>query len=448
MATVEKLKNSRVKLTIEVSSDKFEEAMQQAYLKTRSRYNVPGFRKGKAPRKMIENMYGEGAFYEDAFDIVYGPAIDEALEEHKIDAIDRPDIEIEKIGGGDPLVFHAQIDVQPEVSLGEYKGIEVVKRAYTVEDAQVDAQIEQEREKVARYVDQDRPVEDGDQVILDYSGSVGGEKFDGGTAENQTLKIGSKSFIPGFEEQIVGMQKDEEKDITVTFPEEYHAKELAGKEAVFAVKIHAVQVKELPELDDEFAQDVSEFETLEALKADKRKTLVEQAEERAKAEMEDEALKKIVNGATIELPESMITSQIDYMMRDIQYRLSMSGLSLEQYLQFTGTSLDKMREDNRETAIVRLKTQLVLDAITSAESIDASDEEIEEEIKEYCKRNEMEPEEFKKSFKESDKEYFKERTKVEKTLKLIMDGVKYVDAPVEAEPEDKAEEGTQEGTKS
>lgn len=444
MATVEKMQNSRVKLTIEVSGEKFDEALQQAYIKTKSRYNVPGFRKGKAPRKVIETTYGEGVFYEEAFELVYGSAIDEAVKEHSLEPVDQPDVSIEKIGRGETLVFTAEIDVRPEVSLGEYKGIEVVKRAYTVEDKEIDDLLEQEREKIARFVEQDRAVIDGDQVALDYSGSVDGVKFDGGTAENQTLVIGSNAFIPGFEEQLIGMSKGEDKAITVTFPEEYHAKELAGKEAVFEVKIHAVQVKELPELDDEFAQDVSEFETLEALRADKRAGLEKRNEDRIKAETEDEALTKIIENAVIELPESMIERQIDFLLRDLQYRLSMSGLTLEQYAQFTGMDGKKLRDSNRQAAKMRLQTQLVLEAIAKAENIEASQEEMDAEIEEYAKRNNMEAETFKKSLKQDDMEFFAERTKVEKTLKLIMDAAALVDAPAVSEIEEKEEAAVKE----
>ena len=277
MATIEKLEHDQVKLTIEIDADTFNAALQQAYVKNGKHYNIAGFRKGKAPRKVIESMYGEGVFFEDAFELCWGDAYDAALEENGLTAVDKPTLDIEKIGKDEGVVFTAVVQLKPTVKLGAYKGIEVEQPTYTVEDADVNAEIEKEREKNARFVDVERAVENGDRVVIDYSGSVDGVQFDGGTAEEQTLVIGSNTFIPGFEEQLIGMNVGEERDITVTFPEEYHAENLAGKEAVFHIKLHNVQFKELPELDDEFAKDVSEFDTLAELIADKRKKMEEQA---------------------------------------------------------------------------------------------------------------------------------------------------------------------------
>lgn len=440
MATVETLENKKVKLTVEVSKEAFAEALQQAYQKSKGRYNVPGFRKGKAPRKMIETMYGEGVFYEDAFELVYADAYDKAVEEHHIEPVERPDISIEKIGVEEGVVFTAEVAVRPEVSLGEYKGIEIKNRAYTVEDSELDALLEQEREKVARYVEMERPVENGDRVLLDYSGSVDGVKFEGGTAEDQTLEIGSGTFIPGFEEQLIGMQKDEEKDITVTFPEEYHAEELKGKEAVFAVKIKGIQKKELPELDDEFAKDISEFDTLEEFRADKRKQLEERNTQRAKAEMEDEAIKVAVANASFDVPAAMTERQMDYMLQDIAYRLSMSGLKLEQYCQYMGTDVQTLREGYRQEAEQRVRAQLVLEAVAKAENVEATEEELAHEIEHYAGHAGKEAEEFKATLKDQDMDYFKERIVVQKTIDLLVANAKLVE---KADNEEEGAEGSE-----
>ena len=440
MATVETLENKKVKLTVEVSKEAFAEALQQAYQKSKGRYNVPGFRKGKAPRKMIETMYGEGVFYEDAFELVYADAYDKAVEEHHIEPVERPDISIEKIGVEEGVVFTAEVAVRPEVSLGENKGIEIKNRAYTVEDSELDALLEQEREKVARYVEMERPVENGDRVLLDYSGSVDGVKFEGGTAEDQTLEIGSGTFIPGFEEQLIGMQKDEEKDITVTFPEEYHAEELKGKEAVFAVKIKGIQKKELPELDDEFAKDISEFDTLEEFRADKRKQLEERNTQRAKAEMEDEAIKVAVANASFDVPAAMTERQMDYMLQDIAYRLSMSGLKLEQYCQYMGTDVQTLREGYRQEAEQRVRAQLVLEAVAKAENVEATEEELAHEIEHYAGHAGKEAEEFKATLKDQDMDYFKERIVVQKTIDLLVANAKLVE---KADNEEEGAEGSE-----
>ena len=343
MATIEKLEHDQVKLTIEIDADTFNAALQQAYVKNGKHYNIAGFRKGKAPRKVIESMYGEGVFFEDAFELCWGDAYDAALEENGLTAVDKPTLDIEKIGKDEGVVFTAVVQLKPTVKLGAYKGIEVEQPTYTVEDADVNAEIEKEREKNARFVDVERAVENGDRVVIDYSGSVDGVQFDGGTAEEQTLVIGSNTFIPGFEEQLIGMNVGEERDITVTFPEEYHAENLAGKEAVFHIKLHNVQFKELPELDDEFAKDVSEFDTLAELIADKRKKMEEQAAKNEKIAIENIALKTVCDNAEVEVPECMTERQANYMLRDMGYRLQMSGISLEDYCRYVGTDLNALK---------------------------------------------------------------------------------------------------------
>ena len=383
MATMEKLEGSKVKLTIEVAADEFEKAVEKAYLKTKKNFNVPGFRKGHAPRKVIENAYGWLVFFDDAFDIAYPEVYEAAVREHEITPVDRPEISILSCEQGAPVVFTAEVAVKPEVTLGAYKGIEVEKQEYNVTDEMVEAEIQKEREKIASTVEvTGRAVADGDKVNLDYSGSVDGVKFDGGTAENQELTIGSGMFIPGFEEQMVGMNVGEEKDITVTFPEQYHSEELAGKEAVFHVKVHAIEETVLPEADDEFAKDVSEFDTIAELRADKRKKLEEAAELRAKNQRENELIEKACENAAVEIPEAMIERQMDHILNDIRYRLSMQGISLEDYCKYTGTSIEDMRKEMREDAAKRVKSQLVLEAIGKAEAVEAAAEEIEEKLNE------------------------------------------------------------------
>lgn len=428
MATMEKLEGSKVKLTIEVSAEQFEAATQKAYQKAGKRFNVPGFRKGKAPRKVIENMYGPLALFDDAFDIVYPEAYQAAIAEQGVEPVDRPDVSIETLSDGEnPLVFSLVVAVKPEVELGAYKGIEVEKRAYNVTDDEVDAAIAQLQEGVARMVDVDRPVENGDTVNLDYSGSVDGVKFDGGTAQGQTLTIGSGQFIPGFEEQMVGMATGEEKDIEVTFPEEYHAENLAGKKAVFAVKVNGIQVKELPALDDEFAKDVSEYDTLEALREAKRKELLEQAEKNAKIEKENDVVRKAVENANVEIPDAMVERQIDSFLQDMGYRLQMQGISLEDYLKYTNTEISALRDQYRADAALRVKSQLVLEAISKAEKIEATPEEISDKVAEYAKQfGNMTLEDFEKNLQADDRQYFADQVVVEKTLALLVDNAKEV----------------------
>lgn len=428
MATMEKLEGSKVKLTIEVSAEQFEAATQKAYQKAGKRFNVPGFRKGKAPRKVIENMYGPLAFFDDAFDIVYPEAYQAAVAEQGVEPVDRPDVSIETLPDGEkPLVFSLVVAVKPEVELGAYKGIEVEKRAYNVTDDEVDAAIAQLQEGVARMVDVDRPVENGDTVNLDYSGSVDGVKFDGGTAQGQTLTIGSGQFIPGFEEQMVGMATGEEKDIEVTFPEEYHAENLAGKKAVFAVKVNGIQVKELPALDDEFAKDVSEYDTLEALREAKRKELLEQAEKNAKIEKENDVVRKAVENANVEIPDAMVERQIDSFLQDMGYRLQMQGISLEDYLKYTNTEISALRDQYRADAALRVKSQLVLEAISKAEKIEATPEEISDKVAEYAKQfGNMTLEDFEKNLQADDRQYFADQVVVEKTLAMLVDNAKEV----------------------
>ncbi len=438
MAAFEKLDHDRARLTISISAEQFAVALQQAYIKGVKHYNVPGFRKGKAPRKVIETMYGPQVFYEDAFEAVWGDAYDAALLEHELTAVDKPSLDIEKISAEEGVAFTAEVQLKPVVTLGAYKGIEVPEPTYTVEDKDVTDELEKEREKNARFVDVDRAAEMGDRVTLDYSGSVDGEKFDGGTAEDQILVLGSGAFIPGFEEQLVGMQTGESKDITVTFPEDY-AEHLAGKVAVFAVAIKAVQFKELPALDDEFAKDVSEFDTLAALMADKKQKMTEQAEKNKQTAIENLAIKAVCDNAQVDVPDCMIDRQANSMLQDMAYRLQMSGLSLDMYCSYMGTTPEQLRASYHDEAANRVKMQLVIEAVGQAEEVSATDEEIDKEIADIAEQNKMSVEEFVTRVSDEDREYLADRIAAEKTVKLIVDNCKLVEAPP-AQPEaEKAE---------
>lgn len=434
MATVEKLENNRAKLTVSVSPEAFGTAVQKAYQKTANRYNVPGFRKGKAPRKVIENMYGEAAFYEEAFELVWGDAYDAALLEHNLTAVDKPSLDITTIDLATGVVFTAEVQLKPEVTLGAYKKLEVPEPDFAVTDEEVMAEIEKEREKNARFIEQDRAVESGDRVVLDYSGSVDGEKFEGGTAEDQLLVIGSGTFIPGFEEQLIGMKTGDEKDISVKFPDEYSAP-LAGKDAVFAVKIKAVQIKELPALDDEFAKDISDFDTLEALKADKKAKMDEKAAKNRQTAIENIALQKASENAIVEIPDVMVERQINYMLRDIAYQLSMSGLSLEDYCKYTGTDMNGLKETYRVEALARVKTQLVIEAIGEKEGVSCTEDDLKAIIAEYAQGSGKSVEEFEKALTDDDREYLSDNVVARKAVKIVTDSVVLVKGePAEKKP--------------
>ena len=427
MAQLEKLEGNKAKLTITVDAETFRKALNEAYRKTASRYAVQGFRKGHAPRKIIEKCYGEGVFYEDAFELCWGEPYDAAVKEHDLFVVDRPDVDILSIGEDEGVVFTAEVVLKPEVTLGEYKGIAVPKADYTVSDEDVDKALEAEREQQARFVDVDRPAENGDRVLLDYSGSVDGVKFDGGTAEDQTLVLGSKTFIPGFEDQLVGAKAGESRDVNVTFPTEYHAEHLAGKAAVFACTVKAVQQKELPEIDDEFIGDISEFETVDAWKADKKEKMLAEKKQSLDNMRENLAIKGACDNATVDIPDCMINRQVDYMMQDVKYRLAGSGLDFNTYLKYLNMTEQQMRENYRPDAEARVKMQLVIEAISKAENVTATDEEIEEEIKKYAENGNTDVETFKAQLTDDDRAYFADRITVDKTVKLI------VDAAVETE---------------
>ncbi len=432
MAQLEMLEGNKAKLTIKIDADVFEKAIQEAYRKTGSRYTVQGFRKGKTPRKIIETYYGAGVFYEDAFDAVWGEAYDAAVEEHKLIPVDQPSLDINSIGK-DGVEFTATVQLQPDVTLGAYKGLSVPKTNTEVTDADVDKALEDEREKQARFTDVERPAENGDRLLLDYSGSVDGEKFDGGTAEDQTLVLGSGAFIPGFEEQLVGTKAGEQKDITVTFPAEYHAENLAGKEAVFACNVKAVQVKELPEIDDDLIADISEFDTVADWKADKKAKMIEEKQKAAAVARENAAIDGACANATVDIPAVMIDRQVDYMVRDLEYRLSGSGLDMNTYCQYLGTTVDEMKKNFRPDAEHRVKMQLVIEAIVKAENLSASDEDMQAEIERYAEENGMVVEDLVAKLTEGDKNYFRERATVDKAVRLIADSAVETDEAPKAE---------------
>ena len=421
MASFEKLESNKVKLGMTISAEDFDKAVDKAYLKLRKTITVPGFRKGHAPKGVIEKAYGWYVFVDDAFDEAYPAVYEAAVKEHDVKPVDRPDITILSAEKGEDVAFEAVVTVMPEVSLGQYKGIEVEKQEYNVTDEMVNAEIERERENVARMIDVERPVENGDEVELDYSGTVNGVKFEGGTAEHQTLVIGSGMFIPGFEEQMIGMNVGEEKDLNVKFPDEYHSDELKGKDAVFHVKVHAVRVKELPEADDEFAKDVSEFNTIAELRDHKKEELEKKAMNEANAKKENDVIEKAVANATVDIPDVMIDRQADRMLNDIRYRLSMQGISLEDYCKYTGTKTEVMKAEMKNEAERRVKTQLVLDAIMKAEGIKAENDEVDKKIDEYCAQFDDKAEEFKAKLNEDDKAYFEDQVLLDKTINMLVD---------------------------
>ena len=424
--TVEKISSNKVKLSFDVESAKFDEAMNKAYIKVRGQVNIPGFRKGKAPRKLIENMYGgESVFYDDAFELVFDEVYGPAVEENKLEVVDRPEIQLTQIGAGKNLQFTCEVFVKPDVTLGEYKGVSVKKTVTEVTDAQVDAKVEEERKKQATEVAvEDRAVVEGDTVNLDYAGTVDGVAFAGGTAEGQTLKIGSHTFIPGFEEQMVGMNIGEEKDLDVTFPEAYHAKELAGKAAVFHVKVNGITATELPALDDDFAKDISEFDTLEEYRKDIRAKLEAQAAEHDKNAFTNAVIEKVMENATVEIPEAMIERQIDSMMRDFEYRLMGNGLKMEDFLKYTGSDMKAFRENYRGQAEKSVKAHLVLEAIEKAEAIDATQEQIDKQLEAFAAQTGKTVEEFKASLSESDIAYFKADAIRDNCVKFLADNAK------------------------
>ena len=401
---VEKLEKNMAKLTIEVSADDLEKALQSAYKKQKNKINLPGFRKGKVPRQMIEKMYGSEIFYDDAINELMPKAYAEAYDECELDIVSRPEVDVVQIEKGKPFIFTAEVAVKPEVTLGEYKGLEVDKISTRVTQKEVEEKLKEEAEKNARTVTvEDRAVQDGDEVIMDFEGFVDGETFEGGKGENYPLTIGSGSFIPGFEEQLVGAEAEKEVEVKVTFPEDYHAEELKGKDAVFKCTVHEIKMKELPEIDDEFAAEVSEFDTLDEYKADLKAKIKEQKEAEGKRKQEDQAVEKAVENASFEIPEAMITTNISQMTDDFARRMRSQGLTMEQYFQFTGMTAEKMEEEMRPQAIKRIETRIVLEAIAKAENIEISDEKMDEEISKMAESYKMEADKLKEFMGDAEK---------------------------------------------
>ena len=416
-------KANEVKLEFTVEAQKFEEAIQDVYKKNAKYFNIPGFRKGKAPFKMVEKAYGIQIFYEDAFNEIAGEAYVKGLEDNKIEAVSKPEIDIKQIEAGKDLIFTAVVQTKPEVTLGDYKGIELKKVEYNVTDKDVEHELEHIAEHNARLVAvEDRPVEKGDTVVIDFEGFVDGKAFEGGKAENHELEIGSGKFIPGFEDQIVGMKIDEDRDIKVTFPEEYPAKELEGKEATFKVKLHEIKKKELPEINDEFAKDASEFDTLEDWKKSIREKQEKANESKAKFEMEDAAIETVCKNAKVDIPSGMIETQLDNMEKDISSRLNYQGMNLDQYLQMIGKTKKEFRDENKEQAEKQVKTSLVLEAIMKDAKVEVTEEEIDAKIKEMAEMYGQKEEEVKQN--PELRKYVEESLKSEKTIHYIVDNAK------------------------
>ena len=424
--TVEKISSNKVKLSFDIDAAQFDAAMDKAYIKVRGQVTIPGFRKGRAPRKMIENMYGgEGVFYDEAFELIFDEVYGPAIDENKLEVVDRPQVDIQQIGTGKNLQFTCEVFVKPDVTLGEYKGVEVKREHTLVTEDEVNAEIEKERNKQAAEVSvEDRAVAEGDTVNLDYSGSVDGVKFAGGTAEAQTLKIGSHTFIPGFEEQMVGMNIGEEKDLEVTFPQEYHAEELAGKKAVFHVKVNGITETQLPALDDDFAKDISEFDTLDEYKADVRAKLEAQAAERDNNAFTNAVIEKVMENATVEIPEAMVERQIDSMVRNFEARLAQQGLKLADFIKYTGQDEKSFRNQYREQAEKSVRANLVLEAVENAENFEATEEEIDAEIVKFAGQIGQDVENLKKNLTEGDREYFKADVIRDKAVKFLCDNAK------------------------
>lgn len=417
---VEKLEHNMAKLTIEVSAEEVEKALQAAYIKERKKISMPGFRKGKVPRQMIEKMYGPEVFYDEAANHMISEAYGKAYDECELELVSQPKIDIVQLKKGEPFIFTAEVAVKPEVTLGEYKGLKVDKVSTRVTQKEVDEEIEKERERNARTVEvTDRAVQDKDQVLLDFEGFVDGEAFEGGKGEKYPLTIGSGAFIPGFEEQLIGAEIGKEMEVNVTFPEDYQAKELAGKAAVFKCTVQEIKVKELPELDDEFASDVSECETLDAYKAEVKKKIKERKEREGKEKKENQAVDAAIENAQMDIPEAMIELQTKQMADDFARRIMQQGLTVEQYYQFTGMTEEKMMEEMKPQAEKRIKTRLVLEAVVAAENIEVSEERLEEELKKMAESYQMEVDKLKEFMGENEKKQMKEDIAVQEAVTLI-----------------------------
>ena len=422
---VEKLENNTAKLTIEVPAEEFDKAIQTAYQKNKNKFNVPGFRKGKVPYAMVEKMYGAGVFYEEASNELIPDAYANAAAESELEIVARPEINVTQIEKGKPFVFEAEVTLKPEIKLGKYKGVKVEAMDTTVTDEDVAAELDKVKEQNARLVAaDDKAVEDGDQTTIDFEGFVDGVAFEGGKGEDYPLTIGSHSFIDTFEEQLIGKKVGEEVEVNVTFPEQYQAKELAGKPAMFKVTIKEIKVKEYPELDDDFAQDVSEFDTLDEYKADIKKNLEEKKAQEAEADKESKVIEAIVNDSEMDIPEKMIEAQSQQMVEEFAQNIAMQGISFDQYMQFTGTTVDQLTEQVKPQAEARVQSSLVLEAIVKAEKIEASDEEFDEEIKRMAERYQMEAGKVNELLSDDDKKNIRADICARKAAKLVVEKAK------------------------
>jgi len=427
-AVLEKKENNKATFTIEIGEDKFEKAIQKSYLKNRNRFNIPGFRKGKAPRKIIEMNYGEEIFYEEALNIILPEAYESAIDELELEPVEQPQVDIEELEKGKPVVFKIEVTVKPEVKLGEYKSIEVEKVEYNVKDEDVEKELNSIQEMNARLIDaSDREIKDGDILNIDFEGYIDEEKFEGGTAENQQLEIGSNKFIPGFEEQLIGKKKGEEVEVKVNFPEDYFEESLKGKEAIFKVTINEIKEKELPELDDEFAKDVSEFDTLDEFKESIKEKLEKDMKNKEKVEQEGKVIDKVVEVSEVDIPEVMVDNQIQNEMGQLDYSLRMQGLSIDQYFELTNTDIEDFKEQIKPEAEKRVKTELVLEEIAKVEKIEVENEDIDKELEKMAEQYQTEDvEKFKEDMKKGDLEYIKTGIIRDKTIELLMANAKFI----------------------
>ena len=422
---VEKMEKNMAKLTIEVSAEELDKAMQNAYLKARGKISIPGFRKGKAPRKMIEQMYGKGIFLEDAANALIPEHYSKALEECDLEIVSQPEIDVTQAEPGKAFIFTAEVAVKPEVTLGEYKGVEVPKSETEVTDEDIEAEIKKEQEKNSRTVTvEDRGAENGDITTIDFEGFVDGVAFEGGKGTDYPLTLGSGSFIPGFEDQLVGAKAGDHVEVNVTFPEEYQEAELAGKAAVFQCDVKKVETKELPELDDDFAQDVSEFDTLAEYREDVKKNLTEKKEKEARAAKENAAVDKAIENAEMEIPDAMLNTQVRQMMNDFASRMQSQGLTMEQYFQFTGMTAEKMQEEMKPQALKRIQTRLVLEKIAETENIEVSEDEVNEEISKMAEMYKMEADKLKELLGDRELDQMKKDMAVQKAVTLVADEAK------------------------
>ena len=444
-ATLISKENNRAKFTMEFTAEEFEAAVVKAYQDSKDKFNIDGFRKGKAPRSIIEKHFGEGVFFEDAINNLFQTAYPEALNELDLEVIDSPQADFSEIGKGKPLTVTIDVAVYPVVEVKDYKGIEVEQVDPEVTEEDVDRDIEAMRKRNSRMVVADRPVENGDTVILDYAGFVGDEQFQGGTAENQELKIGSGMFIPGFEEQLIGVKAGESKDVVVTFPEEYQAKELAGKEATFKCKVHEVKFEELPELDDEFAKDVSEFDTLAELRDDARARILESVKLQCENEAKDKVIAQVYENNKIEAPATMVADEMDRMIQELEQQMRYQGLNIQQYLQFTGSTLDDFRNEIKPEAEKRVATRIVLRSIGDVENVEVTDEDLDKELQRMSEAYNTDPENIKKMLGEENLAFFRKDIALTKVMDMLYNEAKITLVKAKDLEAKKAEEKSEEG---